>query len=56
MSLDKIPIAGEVTRDIVQVSQATDEMSSGSQQVRESVSRLSHLAEKLNDVLGRFKV
>ena len=47
---------GDVTNDISEVSQAAQEMNDGSHQVLNSATNLSELAEKLNDMVGRFKV
>jgi len=49
-------VAGGVTRDITDVSQAADGMKTGSQQVNISALELSGLAEKLNEMVGRFKI
>ena len=49
-------VAGEVTKDILMVSEAADEMSQGSLQVNTSAVELSELAEKLNEMVNRFKL
>nr|NJM03887.1 methyl-accepting chemotaxis protein [Desulfobacula sp.] len=49
-------VAGEVAKDIHLVSQAADEMNTGSLQVNTSAEELSQLAEKLNEMVGRFKL
>ncbi|MBF0235683.1 MAG: Cache 3/Cache 2 fusion domain-containing protein [Desulfamplus sp.] len=49
-------VAGDVTSDINQVSQAAGEMNQGSRQVSESAAELSKLAEKLNEIVSRFKL
>lgn len=49
-------VAAEVTQDIAQVSQATVQMSTGSYQVKTKSDELSGLAEKLNEMIGRFQI
>ncbi len=49
-------VAAEVTQDIAQVSQATVQMSTGSHQVKTKSDELSGLAEKLNEMIGRFRI
>jgi len=49
-------VAGEVTHDISQVRQATEEMNDNSHQVMTSATELSELAEKLNEMVGRFNI
>ncbi|MCP4119797.1 MAG: methyl-accepting chemotaxis protein [Desulfobacteraceae bacterium] len=49
-------VAGEVTEDVHKVSQAAEEMNAGSLQVNSSASGLSELAEKLNEMVSRFKL
>ena len=49
-------VAAEVTQDIAQVSQATVQMSTGSHQVKTKSDELSGLAEKLNEMMGRFQI
>lgn len=49
-------VAGEVSRDIAEVSQAPAEMNTGSTRVSESAVELSELAEKLNQMVGKFKI
>ncbi len=49
-------VAGEVTHDIANISQATNEMKEGSIQIMKSAGELSQLAEKLNEMVGRFKI
>ncbi len=46
----------EVTQDISLVNQATGEMKQGGSRVMDSVEELSFLAEKLNEMMGRFKI
>ncbi|WP_155323293.1 methyl-accepting chemotaxis protein [Desulfosarcina ovata] len=49
-------VAGEITQSIGEVNQSAGEMASSSSQVRLSAEDLSQLAEKLNIMVGRFKV
>ncbi|MCK5312485.1 MAG: HAMP domain-containing protein [Desulfobacteraceae bacterium] len=49
-------VAGEIAQDIASVNQASDEISSSSGQVNMSSSELSKLAEKLKEMVGRFKL
>lgn len=49
-------VAGEVSRDIAEVSQAAAEMNTGSTRVSESAVELSTLAEKLTQMVGKFKI
>lgn len=49
-------VAGEVTHNITEVSRASSEMNSRSQQVNESAMGLSELAEKLDEMVGKFKI
>ena len=49
-------VAGELTKDINDVSQATNEMNAGSHQVKTSAVELSKLAEHLNEMVARFKI
>ncbi|RJQ54696.1 MAG: methyl-accepting chemotaxis protein [Desulfobacteraceae bacterium] len=49
-------VAGDISKDISEVSQAAQEMSNGSSQVNASAVELSKLAERLNDMVSRFKV
>ena len=49
-------VTGEVTRNITDVSQAADETSAGSRQVNESAVELAKLAERLNQMVGQFKL
>ena len=49
-------VAGEVSQDIAEVSQAASEMNTGSTRVSESAVELSDLAEKLNQMVGKFKI
>lgn len=49
-------VAGEVSQDIAEVSQAAAEMNTGSTRVSESAVGLSELAEKLNQMVGKFKI
>lgn len=48
-------VVGEIARDISEVTQASDEMSQSSSQVNISAEQLSDLAEKLNEMVSRFK-
>ncbi|MBF0202110.1 MAG: methyl-accepting chemotaxis protein, partial [Desulfamplus sp.] len=49
-------VAGDVTREINEVSHSADEISAGSVHVNESAVELSKLAERLNEMVGRFKL
>ncbi len=49
-------IAGEVTRDITEISLITDDMNAGGKQVKISAEELSGLAKNLNKMVGRFKI
>jgi methyl-accepting chemotaxis protein len=49
-------VAAEVTKDITDVSNATDEMNNGSRQIYTSAGELSRLAENLNKMVGRFQL
>ena len=49
-------VAGEIAQDIAAVNQESDEMSSSSGQVNMSATELSKLAEKLKEMVGRFKL
>lgn len=48
--------AGEVTQNIANVSQAANEVESDSEQIMGSAAELSKLADKLNEMIGRFKI
>lgn len=49
-------VAVEVTQDITQVSQATNEINTGSSRIKTSAEELSELAEKLKNMIDRFKI
>lgn len=49
-------VAGEVSQDIAEVSEAAAEMNTGSTRISESAVELSELAEKLNQMVGKFKI
>jgi methyl-accepting chemotaxis protein len=49
-------VAGEIAQDIASVNQAADEISSSSSQVNMSADKLSKLAEKLKEMVSRFKL
>ena len=49
-------VAGEITKDIQEVNQASNEMSNGTAQVNASAAELSRLAEKLKEMMSRFKI
>ena len=49
-------VTGEVAKNITEVSQAADETNAGSRQVNESAVELSKLAERLNQMVGQFKL
>ncbi len=49
-------VANEITESITEINQASNEMANSSSQVRMSAEELSQLAEKLNGMVGRFKV
>ena len=49
-------VAGEIAKDIVDVNHAADDFSSSSAQVNMSAEELAKLSEKLNEMVGRFKV
>ncbi|MFA5904880.1 MAG: methyl-accepting chemotaxis protein [Desulfobacula sp.] len=49
-------VTGEVTQNILEVSRAADETTTGSRQVNESALELSGLAERLNRMVGQFKL
>jgi methyl-accepting chemotaxis protein len=49
-------VAGEIAQSINEVNQAAGEMTNSSAQVRLSAEELSQLAEKLNEMVGRFKL
>ncbi len=46
----------EITKDINEISTGTEEINQGSQNVNESAAELSRLAEKLDELMKRFKV
>ncbi len=48
-------VSAEIAREIVEVSQAAREMATAGSQVRESVTDLSRLAEKLNHLASAFR-
>jgi methyl-accepting chemotaxis protein len=49
-------IAGDVAQDIAQVNQASESISQGSGNVKSKAGELSHLAEQLQTLVGRFRV
>jgi len=49
-------VAGDIARDIEDVNQASGEMSNSSNQVNLSAEALARLSEKLNEMVGKFKV
>ena len=49
-------VSGNIAKDIVEVDTAAQEMADGSTQVQSSAADLSKLAEKLNEMVTRFKV
>ncbi|MBU0664084.1 MAG: methyl-accepting chemotaxis protein [Proteobacteria bacterium] len=49
-------IAGDVAQDIAEVNQASEAISQGSGNVRSKAGELSHLAEQLQELVGRFRV
>jgi methyl-accepting chemotaxis protein len=49
-------IAGDVAQDIAQVNQASESISQGSGNVKSKAGELSHLAEQLQELVGRFRV
>ena len=49
-------VAGEVAQDITEVSSNATEMSNSSAQVRQSSDELSRLAEKLKELMAKFKL
>ncbi len=49
-------VSGELARDISDINQAVNDVNLGSQQVRDSATQLSQLAETLNELIARFKV
>lgn len=49
-------VTEEVAKDISLVNQSTKEMTAGSRQVMTSAGELSSLAEKLNEMVGQFKI
>jgi methyl-accepting chemotaxis protein len=49
-------VANEITESITEINQASNEMANSSSQVRMSAEELSQLAEKLNGMVGRFKI
>jgi methyl-accepting chemotaxis protein len=49
-------VAGEIAKDIAGVNQAASEMTNGSAQVKMSADELSKLAERLKEMVGRFRV
>ncbi len=49
-------VAGEIAGDISQISVVTQDITLSSQQVRESAGDLSGLAEKLREMVSRFKI
>jgi methyl-accepting chemotaxis protein len=49
-------VALEITQDITDVNQSSTDMADRSEQVKVSASELSNLAEKLNALVGQFKI
>jgi methyl-accepting chemotaxis protein len=49
-------IAGDVAQDIAEVNQASEAISAGSGNVKGKANELSHLAEQLQELVGRFRV
>ena len=49
-------IAGDVAQDIAEVNQASEAISAGSGNVKSKAGELSHLAEQLQELVGRFRV
>jgi methyl-accepting chemotaxis protein len=49
-------VTASITRDITEVSQASNEMTSSSSQVNLSAEELAGMAEKINGMVGKFKV
>jgi methyl-accepting chemotaxis protein len=49
-------VTKDIARDITEVTQAANEMSNSGSQIKNSSVELSGLAEKLNEMVGRFKV
>ncbi|BBO71129.1 methyl-accepting chemotaxis protein [Desulfosarcina alkanivorans] len=49
-------VAGEIAGDISEVNHAAGDMSTSSSQINMNASELSQLAEKLNAMVGKFKV
>ncbi|MEA2108966.1 MAG: methyl-accepting chemotaxis protein [Pseudomonadota bacterium] len=49
-------VSGTIAKDIVEVNEASSEMSNSSAQVQQSADELSGLAEKLNEMVSKFKV
>lgn len=49
-------VVGEISKDISNVNQAASEISNSSTQVNSSAQELSKLAERLKEMVGRFKV
>lgn len=49
-------VSGDIARDMLEVTDASDEMSRSSAQVNASAEDLSRLSEKLAEMVGKFKV
>lgn len=49
-------VAGEITRDITEVNQSAADMAEQSNEVQNRSKELSSLAEKLNNLVSRFKI
>jgi methyl-accepting chemotaxis protein len=49
-------VAGDIAKDIENVNQASGEMSNSSNHVNMSAEALARLSEKLNEMVGKFKV
>jgi methyl-accepting chemotaxis protein len=49
-------VAVDVTRDIAKVSQAAEEVNTGSRKVNASSTELAKLAGKLNEMVKQFKI
>jgi methyl-accepting chemotaxis protein len=49
-------VAGDIAKDIEEVNQASGEITNSSSQVNMSAEALARLSEKLNEMVGKFKV
>jgi methyl-accepting chemotaxis protein len=54
--LESTKVSGGIAQDMTEVNQAVQEIASGSSQVSSSAQGLSGLAEKLNQMMSRFKI